>query len=67
MKKKNLKSLKLNKRSISTFENQVIGGKGFPTLELNSICNICETDVTCPTWATCDFTKAEATCSICDV
>lgn len=66
MKKKNLKSLTLNKKSISNFKNLTTGGKAYPTLEDNSICNFCETDLTCPTWATCDFTKANATCSFCD-
>ena len=50
MKKKSLKNLKLNKKSISKIDYEIKGGE-FPTLELNSICNFCETDLVCPSWA----------------
>lgn len=67
MKKKNLKALKLNKKSISSLETPNVKGGG--TSYFSCITGVCapnDTEITCPTWAMCDFTKAKATCSICD-
>lgn len=54
MKKRNLKSLQLNKKLVSNLENQFKGGKAYPTLEANSICDFCPTDLVCPTWWGCN-------------
>ncbi|AXG68206.1 hypothetical protein KORDIASMS9_00398 [Kordia sp. SMS9] len=50
MKKKKLKLLKLNKKSICNFEQKVNGGKAYPTFQDNSVCNFCETELICSSW-----------------
>ncbi|MGH1385407.1 hypothetical protein [Kordia sp.] len=65
MKKKNLKSLNLNKKSISNLE---LKGGAAPAPSyfscIGGICTILDTEVTCDTWALCDFTKVAGGCSI---
>ena len=64
MKKKNLKSLNLNKKTISSFKKTITGGVRDQTMlggacpqptNIFNTCGVCETDVTCesaicPSW-----------------
>ncbi|WP_420571600.1 hypothetical protein [Kordia sp.] len=70
MKKRNLKSLSLNKKSISSLDDAVrahgggVGEEGSSYFScIGGICSPPETEITCPTWVLCDWTKVAGGCS----